>query len=373
MEVALPALRLPNSSSDINTEWLNRVLGDAGVTDGSAIQGFERELIGEGSGFVGELSRFTLTYDQADAAGPRSLIAKLPTADEAIRNIALLFGWYEHEVRFYEELAGQVELRTPKCYYSAKDVEAGRFVLLLEDLAPARCGDQLASCSLDDAKLALTELAKLHAAWWNSPRLEQLDWMPSLDDRALQQVLVTLYQQSWPYFVEQVGQQVPRAVLDVGERFGANVSTMMEGLAERPRTIMHTDFRLDNMFFDIEDGGSPFALFDWQLVQRGGGAFDVTYFLAGNFTPETRRKHQRELLGTYHETLLRHGVSDYPFEQCMEDYRMAALFLLIFLVTNREKLDIEAYPERGQTLMNTMLERYTTAILDLNAGEFLPN
>ena len=368
----MSASPLPGSTSDISTEWLNEVLGEAGVTDGSAVQGFEREVIGEGSGFVGELSRLSLTYDRADAAGPRSLIAKLPTADEAIRSIALLFGWYEHEVRFYEEIAGQVELRTPKCYYSAMDVPAGRFALLLEDLAPARCGDQLASCSLDDAKLALSELAKLHAAWWNSPRLEQLDWMPALDDGALQQILVTLYQQSWPYFVEQVGQQVPKAVLDVGERFGSNLFTIVEGLAERPRTITHTDFRLDNMFFGIEDGGSPFALIDWQLVQRGGGVLDVTYFLAGNFPPETRRKHQKELLRTYHETLVRHGVSDYPFVQCMEDYRMAALFLLIFLVTNRENFDIEAYPERGQALMNTMLERYTTAILDLNAGEFLP-
>ena len=373
MGVALPALPLPSSSSDISTEWLNGVLGDAEVTDGTGIKGFERQVIGEGSGFVGELSRLTLTYDRPDAAGPRSLIAKLPTADESIRSIALLFGWYEHEVRFYQELAGQVELRTPKCYYSAMDAPAGRFVLLLEDLAPARCGDQLASCSLDDAKLALSELAKLHAAWWNSPRLDQIEWMPGIDDAAVRQVLATLYQQSWPFFVEQVSDQVPKKILEVGERFGANFSTIVDKLAERPRTITHTDFRLDNMFFGIEDGSSTFALIDWQLVQRGGGAFDVTYFLAGNFPADVRRKHEEELLRTYHEALLRNGVRDYPFEQCMEDYRMAALFLLIFLVTNRENFDIEAYPERGQALMNAMLERYTVTILDLNAEEFLPS
>ena len=57
----MPALPLPNSSSDISTEWLNKVLGDAGVSDGTAIHGFEREVIGEGSGFVGELSRLSLT------------------------------------------------------------------------------------------------------------------------------------------------------------------------------------------------------------------------------------------------------------------------------------------------------------------------
>ena len=368
----MTSLHIPASSADLTVDWLNEAL-EGEVTQGATIVDLKREVIGEGAGFIGELTRITPTYSSHDADAPRSFIAKLPIADEAIRSIALLFGWYEHEIRFYQEIAGQIELRTPKCYYSAMDVPAGRFALLLEDLAPARCGDQLASCSLEEAKLALSELAKLHAAWWNSPRLEEFDWMPALDDGALQQVLVTLYQQSWPYFVEQVGQQVPEAILDVGERFGANFSTMMEGLAERPRTIMHTDFRLDNMFFGVEDGGSPFALIDWQLIQRGGGAFDVTYFLAGNFPPEVRRKHETELLHTYHDGLLRHGVSDYPFEQCVEDYRMAALFLLIFLVTNRENFDIEAYPERGQALLNTMLERYTTAIVDLTlASSYRP-
>jgi hypothetical protein len=34
-------------------------------------------------------------------------------------------------------------------------------------------------------------------------------------------------------------------------------------------------------------------------------------------------------------------------------------------------LDFKAYGERAQTLMAEIVERYTTAILDLNAGEFL--
>jgi hypothetical protein len=354
----------------MTADWLNEAL--AGHTHGAAVTGFDRELIGGEVGFVGELSRLTLAYDRPVAAAPRSVIAKLPTTDEMVRPIALLLGFYEREIRFYEELAGQIELRTPKRYFSGMDVPSGRFVLLLEDLAPGRCGDQLASCSLDEAKLAVTEIAKLHAAWWNSTRLSELTWLPAIDDPLLRQVLGALYQQSWPFFEEAFSGKVPEAIMEIGRGFGAKYDALAGSLAERPRTIVHTDFRLDNMFFDLADG-SPFALVDWQIVQRGLGPADVTYFLAGNFPPEVRRRHERDLLEAYHRTLLSRGVTGYDFGQCWEEYRMAALSFFIFLVTGRERVDMSAYGERAQTLIDTILERYTAAILDLDAAEFLPD
>lgn len=363
---------LPSTSDEITVEWLNEVLCDSGVLAGAPVRSFEREVIGGGAGFLGELTRVTLRYERPAPGAPASLIAKLPTRDETVRTIAQLFGFYEREFRFYGELAAQIELRTPRCYLSAMDVPAGHFVLLLEDLAPARCGDQLASCSQDEAKLALTELAKFQAAWWNSPRLDELSWLPAVDDPILRQVLGALYQQSWPFFVETYSRQVPAAIFDIGERFGASFNALADSLAPVPRTIVHTDFRLDNMFFDLADG-SPFAVIDWQIVQRGIGCGDVTYFLAGNFPIEVRRKHQNELLRVYHETLVSHGVSDYSFDQCLEDYRRAALLMMIFLVTGRERVDITTYGDRAQILLDTMIERYTTAILDLNAAEFLPS
>jgi aminoglycoside/choline kinase family phosphotransferase len=358
------------NSTEITVDWLNQVLAD--VTNGAIISGFQREVIGTGTGFVGELSRLTLAYDASATDAPRSIIAKLPATDDVVRNIAQLFGFYEREIHFYEEIAGEVELRTPQRYYSAMDIPSGRFVLLLEDLAPGRCGDQLASCSLDEARLALAHLAQFHAAWWEKPRLQTFPWLPSVDDALFQQVLAGLYQQSWPLFVERYRDRLPPGILDIGTRFGASFGALAERLAGRPRTMVHTDFRLDNMFFDLADG-SPFAVIDWQLVQRGSGPADVTYFLAGNFPPDVRSQHEIDLLHTYHEALLRHGVTGYSFDECREDYRAAALQLLIFVVTSREDVDITAYGERAETLFDTMLERYTTAILDLDAAEFLPN
>lgn len=362
-------MELPRSSTEITVEWLNDALAD--VLGTGSIVGVDREVIGAGAGFVGELTRMTLAHDGLAPEAPRSLIAKLPTGDESVRSLAQLFGFYEREMRFYQELASEIELRTPSVYFSGSEPTSGRYVLLLEDLAPGRCGDQLASCSVDEAKLALTELARFHAAWWNNARLADFPWLAMADNAMLRNLMGTLYQQSWPKFEEEFGGQLPAEVLDVGKRLGGALVELAESLTGRPRTILHTDFRLDNMFFDLADG-SPFALIDWQLVQQGLGPSDVTYFLAGSFTPDVRRQLEGELLRTYHDGLVEHGVTDYSFEQCEQDYRLAALNFFIFLVTGRQNIDMSLYAGRGQALLDTMVERYTTAIIDLRAGEFLP-
>ncbi len=99
---------------------------------------------------------------------------------------------------------------------------------------------------------------------------------------------------------------------------------------------------------------------------------DVTYFLAGNLTPQVRRKHQDDLVRAYYDALVEAGVEGYDYESCAEEYHRAALFLLIFTVTEQENLNIEDYNERAQQLIETILHRYVAAVLDLNAAEFLP-
>ena len=361
---------MPKTAEEITPEWLNEVL-DNSATGSAQVTSIEKEIIGQGAGFLGELTRLTLTYDRETPSAPRSIISKLPTQDEAVRGLAQLVNVYEREVRFYEEIAEETPIRTAKRYFSHADVATGDYVLLLEDLAPGRVGDQIATCSIDEAKTALRALAGLHAKWWDSPRLGDFPWMPGTDDPALIGLLSMLYQQSWPAFVERYGERSSAEILKAGEQFGKSLPALVSELNTKPLTITHADYRLDNMFFDLEDG-SPFAVLDWQLAQRGPALGDVTYFLAGNLTTEVRRKHQDDLVRVYYEALVEHGVEGYDYETCAEDYRRGALPLFIFLVTSQESLKIEDYNKRAQELFQTMFDRYSAAIMDLNAAEFLP-
>ena len=84
------------------------------------------------------------------------MVAKLPAADETSRATGVAMRSYEKEVRFYQELADDLSIATPRVFHAALDPDdLSRFVLLLEDLAPADQGDQLVGCSPAVAASAL--------------------------------------------------------------------------------------------------------------------------------------------------------------------------------------------------------------------------
>src|SRR4029079_10196445 len=105
------------------------------------------------------------------ACAQPALSAKFRTYGRESRASADMFRMYETETRFYEEIAPTVELRTPRRYCSARAADSTDFILLMEDLAPAQVGDQVAGCPVAHAELAIRELAKFHATWWDSPKL----------------------------------------------------------------------------------------------------------------------------------------------------------------------------------------------------------
>ena len=77
-----------------------------------------------------------------------------------------------------------------------------------------------------------------------------------------------------------------------------------------------------------------------------------------------------DVIHRYHDTLMEHGVSDYSFDQCMEDYRAAAMFCLVYPVISGGSLDLAN--ERGSALVTAMLDRSVATIIDLNCDEMIP-
>ncbi|MHB8514994.1 MAG: phosphotransferase [Dehalococcoidia bacterium] len=359
---------IPAGPEQLSADWLTDALRQNGIIDRALVTAFDTKVIGEGSGFIGQLARVGLRFDRDEPGAPRSLIAKFPAATEGGREIGNLFRFYEREIRFYEEIADRVDLRTPKRYHSAMDTGRGEYVLLLEDLAPARVGDQLAGCSLDDARLAVSELAKFHATWWQSPELDAMDWMLVIDDPVHQSAQQS-YSEAWEPFVQNFAGGLSKEMLALAERIGKNVINIQHGFADEPRTIMHGDYRLDNMFFAGPGGGAEFAVVDWQITSRGRGIFDLAYFVCGGLPPALRRAHEMELVRLYHDLLLARGVRGYDFDRCLREYRTGALYLLVYVVISLGTLDTAN--ERGLALFHAWLDRATTAILELGAGELL--
>jgi aminoglycoside/choline kinase family phosphotransferase len=363
------AQAIPASFDELTPAWLTEALRMGGVLDdGATVKEVRYEPIGLGVGVLCLLARLFLTYDGDAPGAPRTLVAKIPSPNEQTRAMVNAFHFYEREVRFYREVADTVGLPTPRRYYTALDPETQDFILLLEDLGDRRLGDQLAGALPEEAALAISELARLHAPWWNAPELQRFAWMPT-SNSPVNKAGLALYPQAWPIFRERFGADLPPRLQTVGERLTTAAFQILERFATGPQTICHGDYRIDNFFFGTAPGHAPLAVIDWQIVLRSAGPYDVGYFLSQSVAPALRQQLERDLLRQYHEALLAGGVRDYSFDQCLSDYRWTMLICFVYPVMGGAMADLGN--ERGRQLMQAMYERSATAILDWDADRLL--
>lgn len=366
----MAALNIPDGPGELSPEWLTQALRETDTISDATVTSIDTQIIGEGTGLLGQLARVTLEYDRPEEAAPSCLVAKFPSAAEENRQAGMLFRFFERENRFYEQIAESVELTTPRCFYSAMDPEAGQHVLLLESLSETHMRDQLVGSSPEEAELVIREVAKMHASWWDSPRLAELDWIPKPRDPIVTEPVDSGYNDAWEPFLRIFGEKLPSDILALGERLGSKIVKLVEEFDPPPTTLVHGDYRLDNLFFGPEDGNA-LTVIDWQICVRSRGAYDVGYFMSQSVLPEQRKATEMDLLRMYHGTLVDNGVKGYSFEACLEDYRKTVLFCLCYPVLSGGTYDMSN--PRTLELVQTMLDRSVSAIVDLNAGELLPD
>lgn len=360
---------IPIGPQALTAEWLTYALRETGTIGRTKVKSFKIAALGNEQGITGNLARLGLFYDTEEESAPRSLIAKFATTDpESLEIMFTVTFHYEREIRFYEKIATRVNLRTPHCYYSAINVEARKYFLLLEDMAPVKSGDLVAGCSPEQAELAIREIAGFHATWWESPELEEMTWMPQPGSAQIYQ-LADMYQLAWDPFCERMGHRLPKQMLEIGDRLGRYFDSVWFYIQERPWTIVHSDYHVENLFFTPPESGTGLVVADWQLLMFGRGVFDIAYLLGGNLDPKDRVEKEMHLLRIYHEILMENDVKDYTFDQCFHDYRFSMLYSLSrYIIVTGAVLTAE----QAQKACEFTVSRYIAAVLDLNAGELLP-
>lgn len=352
-------LTIADTVDALTPEWLTAALTASGSLSGARVIAAESRPLGTGQ--MCDSVRIRLSYDDP-GAGPASLVAKLPAADEGSRATAIAFRSYEKEVRFYQEMAERLPVRTPRMHYADLDVATASFVLLLEDLEPARAGDQLRGCDTDLAAAAVAELVNLHAPLWGDPSLAQLDWLHgNPDGRAalLRDVLPLL----WAGFQERYAASLEPHVKQAGDVYFGRMDAGYAG--DRTFTVTHTDYRLDNLLIS-PDG--VVTVVDWQTCGTGVGPSDVAYFLGAGLAPELRREAEDQLVRNYHAGLLAAGVTGYDWEDCWLDYRRgtwSGLSMAVLASMSVKRTD------RGDQMFLAMAGRHARHALDLDAADVL--
>jgi hypothetical protein len=317
-----------------------------------------------GSAFLGSLAALEIQWVDTTTELPNRFVVKQPTQDPGGRAVGTMLNVWAREAEFYARLAPLITTPVPHCRVNF--VEGDKTILILDDLYPATPGDQVAGASPDQAHLAVEALAQLHAPFWNQRRSPTLSWVPGIDGKGVAEGLGAAMAASLPKFTSRFGDLLPDQGLQWLHDFVPSLGGWQRELVSRPLTITHADYRLANMLFGSDNGVS---IVDWQTAMFSGGATDLSFFLATNLTVEIRRALEEELIGTYVETLIGHGVPPSETDLIPRDYEQAHLWWMGMLANNLS--NIETPDAESQQLFEAMLTRLYAAALDAQSGRFL--
>ena len=344
---ALSMASFPSAPEQLDAAWLSAVLG-------YPVASFKVSHFSEGAGVVGLVTRLHLTA----AEGPPSIIAKFPSPAAENRAVAHTYDMYGREVRFYQQTAKTINLRTPFCHHAEFDAATQDFVLLIEDLRNHRIGDQVAGCSREEALAVIDAVADLHSSLWDAPPAGML-----LHNNPMQRDgMIAGFQAGWPVVTKHFGELIPPRARLAGDRMPGRVAGLLEEMCRGPVCLSHADVRLDNIFF----GESEVVLVDWQSVCASAPEQDLAYFVTQSLAPQVYA--QEDWPARYQAALAQRGV-DYRLDLCRERFRIAALYLLCYAVIIAGTLDMGN--ERGQALARTLLGNSLSALDEMDAFALL--
>jgi hypothetical protein len=315
-------------------------------------------------------------------------VAKLPSSISANRALGEGLMAYEREIIVYRDLAGSMGIPMPEYLHSDLDKHPApwineavrwlmdhlpvrgvawmidrllkmpesamrRFLLIMEDIDDARPADQFDGGTLDDAYPALVLLAKFHAHHWMNEAL--LDEQPLIWGlNRTPKVFKATYRNNRDDFIERFGDVFDPKVLAEMDRVQDEVVAMVDQLVEPPWTILHGDYRLDNILF--RDRGDIVVL-DYQLLLWGRPGWEVAYFITTALDPEHRAE-EESMLEIYHDALIGEGITDYSIDQLRADATTTKALLAHRMIGGGSTFETQV-EGRNESFLDLMVRRVT--------------
>jgi hypothetical protein len=320
--------------------------------------------LGEGVGLMSSIARGHLTFE---SGREETVIVKCIARTEN-SELSKGLNFYKNEINFYLHLADETPIKIPRCLYAAVDPVTQNFLLVLEDLGAERAGDQLEGCTEEERLIAFARAAELHAVFWG--RATEFDWLNyQVDmktilfrrDKILRPGIEPMLERFPDYFT---GDRV-NIVRKIGDQY---IDLFLNAMKGEP-TIIHGDYRVDNVFLTGTSKSPDIIAFDWQNTMGGNGTQDIAYFSAGGCDESLRGESEQKALRHYYDRLIDGGVKDYSFDECIEQYRYNMLVTMITPIAICGTLD--QGNERGVKLGTTMLERALTALESMSCDQLL--
>ena len=212
-----------------------------------------------------------------------------------------------------------------------------KFLLALEDMAPAVPGDDIAGCGLTEASSILKAIAPMHAAFWEHPNLDDLWWAWRVAEPP--ENTQNAYLSARDSFDDYFRDRLPGAVFEVLDWLKGHGHELQRLRNQLPSTFIHVDFRLDNIFVYPSTQGLEVTLFDWQTPGIGPAAMDVASFMGRSLHEGISIQEEYQLLAEYHSALVGSGVKDYSLREFQRDFNICLALNFRTMVTNFVNVD----------------------------------
>ncbi len=354
----------PLTTNELTLQWIQQTM--APFLDGATLSAFESEIIGVGEGFMGQLARLSLSFNERVPNAPKTIIAKFASPKKETREMAAEQKLYQREIGFYTDIGDAAGVPLAKCYYSTYIEESNHFVLLLEDLAPGEPSDQVLGTDRETSREVIEHFARLHAKWWNSKELENYEWAKWLLTAMPMEQGLELLKKSMTE-VQETGKfdaypELKRLMPLLGPLF------KFEPAPPFPFTLTHGDLRSDNIIKPSSTGGR-FAIIDWQLSGIGDPVNDIVRWMVQSISIEDRRATEQELLILYHKRLVQYGVKRYSYKKFINAYRTNLVVVQLMFSMPMDSVDQTS--ERAQELFHQFYSRLDAALLDWNIEKTL--
>ena len=320
---------MPIHVEELTPRWATDLLRKHGLIDRlTTVRQIKIEEIGEMTGANSDVVFLNMGYE--DGIGPDKIIAK--NTPRVGSNVANFQKWFQREVNFYKLFAPNIaknsSLVLPESYYAEyQETEDGtEHLLLLESLDPENQGDQLKGCSYAEAKHVLGALASLHAAYWDYSDENQNSWLPyTTVGLHNAKPVQNAFRAAWELYEQSV--DVSQETAQLINRAVDTYPDLLQSLSTRPVSIIHGDFRLDNLFFSTT---GEITAIDWQFTAKARGIYDVAYFLTLSMAEKLDQAELASLLSFYNAELQQLGAPGYSYQDIVEDY--ASSVFLTFAV-----------------------------------------
>mmetsp|Transcript_2671 Transcript_2671/g.6273 ORF Transcript_2671/g.6273 Transcript_2671/m.6273 type:complete len:411 (+) Transcript_2671:308-1540(+) len=286
-------------------------------------------------GVNGETSRLLVVSGSDPDETLHYIVKRPPPLNSDTRQVSNLQRWGERECRFYTELAPLTPCRTPQCALASMR-NGGNYVLVLEELMSTEWSTHHESQGLnvDQAAAALESIGTVHKYFRGNPELDR-SWLPVLPVQLpLVPILVDHLKKVWPIVKDLHHEDIPEEIVDKVDDLAQHYEELSNRIAAAPRTLLHGDFRAENMRFRSSSSASGIgtatgsdmpqevAVFDWAMCSKGNGVYDFVYLLSLSLSAENRRAWEPKLTKIYCDAA---GIAN---DQHFQEQKRVAVLLI---------------------------------------------